>query len=488
VFARISAAVTDPLTNHTALAWTYGGFHGAEGSDTGEDWYLDHIAEELDSPCEFYFDVASQRLYYFHNASLGTPPPTGWAFEVPLLATLINASSSSSGGGGRRNNSDDVVNVTLSGLTFTGAAASYLMPHGVPAGGDWGVSRLGALVVEGTVGFSVARCTFTRLDGNGVVLNGWNRFFSVEDSSFEYLGESGVVSWGRVEGADARALTQPWGSVVRRNLCSNIGLFEKQASCYFATLTGGATLEENIFFNMPRAAVNFNDDMGGGSLLTRNLLFNTCRESQDHGPFNSWGRTPYMINFPNGTPSGGLKPLVDEIGYNFLVAGGGANSGAADHDDGSAFYYDHHNFMVYGGHKSNFGHAKRSEANLMAFALVYTNQCMRQWPTLPPASPGGVFAEAYVGNTCILAEAGDVYLDLGADCVPGAALAAQIVLANNTILAPPGPDTASVKCGKNKISFSEWVASGSETGTTLGDLPDTKTIIGWARTLLNISL
>jgi hypothetical protein len=68
--------------------------------------------------------------------------------------------------------------------------------------------------------------------------------------------------------------------------------------------------------------------------------------SQDHGPFNSWGRIPYTINFPNGSDSGGLKPVPDEISYNFVVAGGGANSGALDHDDGSSFYEDHHNFQV----------------------------------------------------------------------------------------------------------------------------------------------
>ena len=34
---------------------------------------------------------------------------------------------------------------------------------------------------------------------------------------------------------------------------------------------------------MPRAAINFNDGLGGGDDVTRNLLFNTCRESGDHG-------------------------------------------------------------------------------------------------------------------------------------------------------------------------------------------------------------
>lgn len=277
VFARLGEVVTDPTTNSTSLSWTHGGFHGAEGTDVGEDWFLDHVFEELDAPREFYFEAGSQRLFYFHNATPGTPPPSSWAFEVPLLPVLISVSGSPA---------VPVANVTLQGLTFTGAAASFLMPHGIPAGGDWGVARVGALTVEGAAGFTVRDCTFTRLEGNAIVLNGWNRGASIEGSEFTLLGESAIVSWGRVDGADARALTQPWGTLVANNLCSEIGLYEKQASCYFATLTGGAKVEANIFYNVPRAAINFNDDMGGGSLVTRNLLFNTCHESQDHGPFS----------------------------------------------------------------------------------------------------------------------------------------------------------------------------------------------------------
>ena len=120
----------------------------------------------------------------------------------------------------------------------------------------------------------------------------------------------------------------------------------------------------------------------------------------------------------------------------------------------------------------------------MAFALVYKNTCMRQYPTLPPPSPGGLFAEAYINNTCILADADDTYLDLGTDCTPGSALISQIVLANNTILAPSGSDSAHVICGRSVYKFSDWVSSGSEPGTTLGDVPSTAQIIEWARALL----
>ena len=35
-----------------------------------------------------------------------------------------------------------------------------------------------------------------------------------------------------------------------------------------------------------------------------NLLFNSCRESSDHGAFNSWDRLPYVTDIADGkTPS-----------------------------------------------------------------------------------------------------------------------------------------------------------------------------------------
>ena len=38
-------------------------------------------------------------------------------------------------------------------------------PHGLPSGGDWGMTRLGALRLQGTEGVSVTGCSFERLDG-----------------------------------------------------------------------------------------------------------------------------------------------------------------------------------------------------------------------------------------------------------------------------------------------------------------------------------
>ena len=59
------------------LTFGRGGFQGAEGSDSGGRWYLEGLLELLDAPGEFFFDSTAQKLYYYPNTTVGTPPPTG---------------------------------------------------------------------------------------------------------------------------------------------------------------------------------------------------------------------------------------------------------------------------------------------------------------------------------------------------------------------------------------------------------------------------
>jgi hypothetical protein len=218
LMARLNGSAPQP-DGSTALTWAYGGFQGAEGDSSGEDWFVEHVLEEVDAPREFYLDVAGQKLYYGHNATPGTPPPAGWTWEVPLLQVLINFTGTQGA---------PAADIAISGLTFTGAAASYLAPHGIPSGGDWAMARRGALTVTGTHRLAVTDCVFTRLDGNALMLNGYNRNVTVDSNEFVWLGESAVASWGFTDGVDGTAGQQPWGTVFSRNLCHEIGVYEKQ--------------------------------------------------------------------------------------------------------------------------------------------------------------------------------------------------------------------------------------------------------------------
>jgi hypothetical protein len=83
-------------------------------------------------------------------------------------------------------------------------------------------------------------------------------------------------------------------------------------------------------------------------------IMSVCRESGDHGPFNSWDRIPFLHDLgPDRTPS--AIPLTSLIQGNFLVANYQALA-AVDTDDGSQLFDVNSNFLVYGftGQKAFF--------------------------------------------------------------------------------------------------------------------------------------
>jgi hypothetical protein len=53
----------------------------------------------------------------------------------------------------------------------------------VPSGGDWGLYRGGAIFIEGCEGCQVTHCLFERIDGNGVLVSGYNRNVKVSGSA-----------------------------------------------------------------------------------------------------------------------------------------------------------------------------------------------------------------------------------------------------------------------------------------------------------------
>jgi hypothetical protein len=375
-----------------------GGFQGARGADHGGDFFVENVREELDAPNEFFFDKVASKLYFFHNASAGTPPPASAVFRVPRLQELFHAEASAEA---------PLANLSFAGIAFTHTAPTYMEPHGVPSGGDWALQRTAALFLEGTTGATVAGCVFERLDGIALMLSGFNRDAAVTGCDFNSIGDSAVAAWGRtkqvpvpgaatpgvtVEGMDGTGGAQPRRTLISGNMIRELGFYSKQASPFFQAKTAQTTITGNIMFNGPRAGINFNDGFGGGNEITENLLFNFCRETSDHGPFNSWDRQPFLTELLDGvTPS--LTPLPNEINHNFFIANY-ESSMCVDNDDGSCFYEIHDNVCAYGGHKSDFaGHSKRTFNSLQIFPKK--DSCVKT----QPSATG--FQDAYFNNTCL---------------------------------------------------------------------------------------
>jgi hypothetical protein len=130
-----------------------------------------------------------------------------------------------------------------------------------------------------------------------------------------------------------------------------------------------------------------NDGFGGGSMIRSNLLFNTCRESGDHGPFNSWDRNPYLVN-------GSLTPRYNTIEHNLIFSNYGSGFGI-DNDDTSSYYTIRSNVKCdYDGHDKYFYEnvmvAQQGGAachHTCAYRKPYTDHCFNN--TIVQASKQG---------------------------------------------------------------------------------------------------
>jgi hypothetical protein len=101
---------------------TVGGNQGSRGGDSGQEFFIENVKEELDAPGEFFYDATTKMLYLWYNATGSTPPPaTNDAIVAPMLTVLINATGTQA---------NPVTDVGFLGITFRDAAPNYLGPHG----------------------------------------------------------------------------------------------------------------------------------------------------------------------------------------------------------------------------------------------------------------------------------------------------------------------------------------------------------------------
>ena len=61
--------------------------------------------------------------------------------------------------------------------------------------GDWALDRFAAVFLQGTEGVTIENCTFERLDGNAVMVSGYNRNATISDSDFSYIGGNAIAAW-----------------------------------------------------------------------------------------------------------------------------------------------------------------------------------------------------------------------------------------------------------------------------------------------------
>ena len=438
-----------------------GGFQGARGNNNGDEIVVENVMEELDWPNEWFYDIDTKTLYFFYNATSGTEPPSDLRYVVPQLKTLISINGTMS---------EPVEDITIRGVNFRDTAYTYMDPHGMPSGGDWALERMGALFLEGTHNITVDSCIFENLDGNGIMVSGYNRNTTIQWNEFVWIGSTAIAQWGYTSGTDVPGMgwdgtdgNQPRFSRILYNFVHELGIWEKQSSFYFQAKSCQNLIMGNIFFNGPRAGINFNDGFGGASNVSENFLFNTCRESGDHGPFNSWDRQVFVTKVRDGTPSPDKE--YDYIESNFMIANYHSIL-AIDNDDGSNYYKTHGNFFAYSGSgmKNDFGgHDNHHYNNIYAYVgrgFGINGQLDGH-------------EDYFYNNTVVMTGTGDY----GNPTCDGQG---KTVLHDNRIYNKDGKVT---EC---KMSLADWQAKGNDPGTTGAVWPDDDVLVQMTKQLLDL--
>jgi hypothetical protein len=274
-------------------------------------FYVENVLEELDAPGEWYYDHKTKELYY--KPAKGVNVTKASFVAAGHLKELFVFKGKSRAGVP----TDSVKHLNLIDMTFMHTARIFLEPYEARLRGDWAIARLGAVRFDGVEDCTVSDCFFDAMGGNGVFISNYARRVNVMGCHFRQIGESAVclvgnddavrnlgihkVRYASHDGIDIiagpRSLNYPANCRICNNLIHETGLFGKQTAGVFISAAEKITISHNTIYRAPRAGICINDGCWGGHVIEFNDVFQTVRETNDHGPFNSWGRDRYWQSY-----------------------------------------------------------------------------------------------------------------------------------------------------------------------------------------------
>jgi hypothetical protein len=163
----------------------------------------------------------------------------------------------------------------------------------------------------------------------------------------------------------------PADCLVDNCLIYRTGRFEKQTAPVQISMSMSITVRHCSIYDVPRAGINICDGCWGGHTIEYCDVFDTVKETGDHGSFNSWGRDRFWLPSINTTSNRVAAnpdlPLLDVIKPITI-----SNSRwRCDHgwdidlDDGSSNYHIFNNLLLNGGLKNREGYYRIVENNII---------------------------------------------------------------------------------------------------------------------------
>lgn len=346
---------------------------------------VENIFEELDAPGEWYYDSLNSVLYYY-------PMPNedilSAKFEVPQLKHLIEF---------RGSEDKPVRNIFIKDIELTQTTRTFMEKYEPLLRSDWTIYRGGAVIFEGTENCGMTDCHLYQLGGNAIFFSNYNRSSIVSGSHITQVGASAICFVGDPEAVRSPAFeygefvsledmdrtpgpktnNYPANCMVHDNLICKIGLFEKQITGVELSMCHSITVSHNSIYDTPRAGINISEGTWGGHIIEYNDIFDTVKETGDHGSFNSWGRDRFwhpdyktMCDIVANEPSLILADAISTViirNYRFRCDRGWD----IDLDDGSSNYHIYNNLCLNGGIKLREGFYRVVENNILINNTFY---------------------------------------------------------------------------------------------------------------------
>jgi hypothetical protein len=341
--------------------------------------FVENIFEELDTVNEWFYDKKAKILYYYPPKDLNIKTAK---FETPQTAHLFEFKGSET---------SPVKNISIEGLSLTQTLRTFMQNKEPLLRSDWTIYRGAAVLLDGAVNCSIKNCTLTNLGGNAIFFNNYNRDCEVSECIISEIGASALCFVGDPDAVRSPSFeyyqyvplrqidrtpgpktnNYPAECKVFDNLMFNLGLIEKQSAAVQLSMCQSITVSHNTIYDVPRAGINVSEGTWGGHVIEYNDVFNTVKESGDHGSFNSWGRDRYWhpdkkildsiveTNF-NLTMLDVVKPIT--IRNNRMRCDHGWD---IDLDDGSSNYQIYNNLCLNGGIKLREGVNRIVENNIL---------------------------------------------------------------------------------------------------------------------------
>ena len=341
--------------------------------------FVENIFEELDAPGEWFLDGRTHVLYFWPPIGVDLNHAT---VEATRLRCLVEF---------RGSESDPVRSITLRGLVFRHAARTVMETKEPLMRSDWAIYRGGAILFVGAEDCGVEDCFLDQVGGNAIFVNDYNRRITVRGCHIAKAGGNGVCFVGnpqaarnplfnysqvnRLEELDRtpgpKGKQFPADCLVEDCLIYLTGRVEKQTAGVQIQLAQGITLRHCSIYDMPRAGINIGDGCWGGHVIEFCDVFDTVKETGDHGSFNSWGRDRYwrpsVAEVNAWVKQEPELPRLDAVKPVILRN----NRWRCDHgwdidlDDGSSFYVITNNLCLRGGIKNREGYGRVVENNIM---------------------------------------------------------------------------------------------------------------------------